>query len=69
MLPQQSLIPVVMSGIIAVYALVIAVLIASDIGPPPGQNYSLFKYEYLGGLYSIANGFSVGSCILRAVYQ
>jgi V-type H+-transporting ATPase proteolipid subunit len=48
MWPQQSLIPVVMSGIIAVYALVIAVLIASDIGPPPGQNYSLFKYEYLG---------------------
>lgn len=39
----QSLIPVVMSGIIAVYSLVIAVLIASDIGPPPDQNYSLFK--------------------------
>lgn len=44
---NQSLIPVVMSGIIAVYSLVIAVLIASDIGPPPTQNYSLFKYEYI----------------------
>lgn len=42
---EQSLIPVVMSGIIAVYSLVIAVLIAGDMGPPPQQNYSLFKYE------------------------
>jgi V-type H+-transporting ATPase proteolipid subunit len=42
----QSLIPVVMSGIIAVYSLVIAVLIAGDMGPPPQQNYSLFKYAY-----------------------
>lgn len=33
-----------MSGIIAVYALVIAVLIAGDIGPPPGQEYSLYRY-------------------------
>lgn len=40
----QSLIPVVMAGIIAVYSLVIAVLIASDLEPPPGANYSLFKY-------------------------
>ncbi|KAI9837933.1 MAG: v-type proton ATPase 16 kDa proteolipid subunit 2 [Thelocarpon superellum] len=39
---MKSLIPVVMAGIIAVYSLVIAVLIAGDIGPPPGQNYSLF---------------------------
>jgi V-type H+-transporting ATPase proteolipid subunit len=31
-----------MSGIIAVYSLVISVLIAGDIGPPPGQKYSLF---------------------------
>lgn len=34
-----------MSGIIAVYSLVIAVLIAGDMGPPPQQNYSLFKYD------------------------
>ena len=40
----QSLIPVVMAGIIAVYSLVIAVLIAGDLDPPPGQSYSLFKY-------------------------
>lgn len=33
-----------MAGIIAVYSLVIAVLIAGDLEPPPGQNYSLFKY-------------------------
>ncbi|KAK4695380.1 hypothetical protein P7C71_g2367, partial [Lecanoromycetidae sp. Uapishka_2] len=39
----MSLIPVVMAGIIAVYSLVIAVLIAGDLEPPPGQNYSLFK--------------------------
>ncbi|KAK8155693.1 vacuolar ATP synthase-like protein 16 kDa proteolipid subunit [Phyllosticta citrichinensis] len=50
-----SLIPVVMSGIIAVYALVIAVLIAGDMGPPPGQNYSLFS-----GFMHLACGLSVG---------
>lgn len=52
---RQSLIPVVMSGIIAVYALVIAVLIAGDMGPPPGQNYSLFS-----GFMHLACGLSVG---------
>ena len=40
----QCLIPVVMSGIIAVYSLVIAVLIAEDMAPPSTQSYSLFKY-------------------------
>jgi V-type H+-transporting ATPase proteolipid subunit len=35
-----------MSGIIAVYSLVIAVLIAGDMGPPPGTTYSLFKYGF-----------------------
>ncbi|EKG15233.1 ATPase V0 complex proteolipid subunit C [Macrophomina phaseolina MS6] len=52
---MKSLIPVVMSGIIAVYALVIAVLIAGDMGPPPGQNYSLFS-----GFMHLACGLSVG---------
>ena len=52
---MQSLIPVVMSGIIAVYALVIAVLIAGDMGPPPAQNYSLFS-----GFMHLACGLSVG---------
>lgn len=34
-----------MSGIIAVYALVISVLIAQDLAPPSSNsNYSLFKY-------------------------
>lgn len=33
-----------MAGIIAVYSLVISVLIASDLEPPPGASYSLFKY-------------------------
>jgi V-type H+-transporting ATPase proteolipid subunit len=33
-----------MSGIIAVYSLVISVLIAQDLTPPgAGSNYSLFK--------------------------
>ncbi|KAI4130661.1 MAG: hypothetical protein LQ338_001638 [Usnochroma carphineum] len=38
----QSLIPVVMAGIIAVYSLVIAVLIAGSMDP--SKKYSLFKY-------------------------
>lgn len=33
-----------MAGIIAVYSLVIAVLLSSDIGPPPTQTYSPYKY-------------------------
>ena len=32
-----------MAGIIAVYSLVIAVLIAGDMNPPPQQNYVLYK--------------------------
>ncbi|KAI4275870.1 MAG: hypothetical protein LQ337_002875 [Flavoplaca oasis] len=39
---MKSLIPVVMAGIIAVYSLVIAVLIASNLNPD--KSYSLFKY-------------------------
>lgn len=39
---RQSLIPVVMSGIIAVYGLVIAVLIAQAVGPT--TNMSLYTY-------------------------
>jgi len=36
-----------MSGIIAVYSLVISVLIAQDLAPPStGVHYSLFKYAY-----------------------
>jgi len=60
---MKSLIPVVMSGIIAVYALVIAVLIAGDMGPPPTQNYSLFT-----GFMHLASGLSVGLTGLAAGY-
>jgi V-type H+-transporting ATPase proteolipid subunit len=49
-----------MSGIIAVYALVIAVLVASNIGP---DNYSLFK-----GAMHLACGLSVGGSGLAAGY-
>ncbi len=52
-----------MSGIIAVYALVIAVLIAGDMGPPPQQNYSLFT-----GFMHLASGLSVGLAGLAAGY-
>ena len=43
---MKSLIPVIMSGIIAVYGLVVSVLIAQDLGPPSqgGRHYSLFEY-------------------------
>jgi V-type H+-transporting ATPase proteolipid subunit len=59
----QSLIPVVMSGIIAVYALVIAVLIAGDMAPPPGQSYALFN-----GFMHLACGLSVGLSGVAAGY-
>lgn len=36
-----------MSGIIAVYSLVISVLIAEDLSPPSVQSYSLFTYVSL----------------------
>jgi len=52
-----------MSGIIAVYALVIAVLIAGDMAPPPGQHYSLFT-----GFMHLACGLSVGLTGLAAGY-
>jgi len=39
-----------MSGIIAVYGLVIAVLIAGDMAPPPTQHMSLYTYVRLDGL-------------------
>lgn len=59
----QSLIPIVMSGILAVYALVISVLIASDIKPPPNNTYSLYA-----GFMHMAAGLSVGLSGLAAGY-
>lgn len=52
-----------MAGIIAVYALVVAVLIAGNIRPPPGKNYSLFE-----GFMHLACGLSVGLTGLAAGY-
>ena len=51
-----------MSGIIAVYALVIAVLIAGDMAPPP-ETYNLFR-----GFMHLASGLSVGATGLAAGY-
>lgn len=42
---MKSIIPVVMAGIIAIYGLVVAVLIAGSIEPP--SNYTLFRYVYI----------------------
>lgn len=52
-----------MAGIIAVYALVVSVLIAGDMSPPPGQHYSLFS-----GFMHLACGLSVGLTGLAAGY-
>ncbi|KAK1710537.1 V-type proton ATPase proteolipid subunit 2 [Colletotrichum lupini] len=61
---MKCLIPVVMSGIIAVYSLVISVLIAQDLVPPgAGSNYSLFN-----GFMHLACGLSVGFTGLAAGY-
>lgn len=52
-----------MAGIIAVYALVVAVLIAGNIRPPPQKNYTLFE-----GFMHLACGLSVGLTGLAAGY-
>ena len=55
-----------MSGIIAVYALVVAVLISSNMSPPSGNSgahYSLFN-----GFLHLAAGLSVGLAGLAAGY-
>ncbi|THH05509.1 hypothetical protein EW146_g9883 [Bondarzewia mesenterica] len=73
----QSLIPVVMSGIIAVYGLVVSVLIAG--GLDPTQEYSLFAgFIHLGaglacGFTGLAAGYAIGivgdSCVRAYVYE
>lgn len=61
---MKSIIPVVMAGIIAIYGLVVAALIANDIKSPP--DYKLFKgFVHLGaglsvGLSGLAAGFAIG---------
>ncbi|KAA6414201.1 MAG: V-type proton ATPase proteolipid subunit 2 [Lasallia pustulata] len=60
---MKSLIPVVMSGIIAVYGLVIAVLISGELNPPAKTSYALFN-----GFMHLAAGLSVGLAGLAAGY-
>jgi len=60
---MKSVIPVVMAGIIAIYGLVVAVLIANNIAT---DNYGLYKaFLQLGaglsvGLSGLAAGFAIG---------
>jgi len=64
-LVMKSLIPVVMSGIIAVYGLVISVLITNSMGPT--VDYPLYKgFVHLGaglscGLTGMAAGYAIGT--------
>jgi V-type H+-transporting ATPase proteolipid subunit len=65
---MKSIIPVVMAGIIAIYGLVVAVLIANDIKEPTPDSttYSLYRsFLQLGaglsvGLSGLAAGFAIG---------
>jgi len=60
---MKSIIPVVMAGIIAIYGLVVAALVANNI---ENHDYSLFKgFVHLGaglsvGLSGLAAGFAIG---------
>jgi len=74
---MKSLIPVVMSGIIAVYGLVVSVLIAGSLSPR--VDYPLFAgFVHLGaglacGLTGLAAGYAIGyvgdSCVRAYVYE
>lgn len=61
---MKSIIPVVMAGIIAIYGVVVAVLIAGQLDPAP--KYTLFKgFVHLGaglavGLSGLAAGYAIG---------
>ncbi|XP_015788180.1 V-type proton ATPase 16 kDa proteolipid subunit [Tetranychus urticae] len=61
---MQSIIPVVMAGIIAIYGLIISVVISNSLKPPP--EYRLFDgFIHLGsglsvGLSGLAAGFAIG---------
>lgn len=59
---MKSLIPVVMSGILAVYGLVVSVLIAG--GLEPSKDYSLFN-----GFMHLACGLAVGFACLASGYS
>lgn len=74
---MKSLIPVVMSGIIAVYGLVVSVLIAG--GLDPRKDYSLYAgFIHLAaglacGLTGLAAGYAIGivgdSCVRAYVHE
>ncbi|WWD17191.1 V-type proton ATPase proteolipid subunit 2 [Kwoniella shandongensis] len=74
---MKSLIPVVMSGIIAVYGLVVSVLIAGNISPT--EPYSLFAgFIHLAaglacGFTGLAAGYAIGivgdACVRAYVYE
>jgi len=74
---MKSLIPVVMSGIIAVYGLVVAVLITG--GMDPAKDYPLFSgFIHLGaglacGFTGLAAGYAVGivgdSCVRAYLHE
>lgn len=63
-LVNQSIIPVVMAGIVAIYGLVVAAVISNNIKPPP--EYKLYQgFLHLGaglavGLSGLAAGFAIG---------
>jgi V-type H+-transporting ATPase proteolipid subunit len=63
---MKSIIPVVMAGIIAIYGLVVAALIAGGIKDPTNHGYSMYKsFLHLGaglsvGLSGLAAGFAIG---------
>merc|ERR1711994_868251 len=62
---MKSIIPVVMAGIVAIYGVVVAVLIAGQL-QPAGPDYNLFKgFVHLGaglsvGLSGLAAGYAIG---------
>merc|ERR1719415_261792 len=51
---MKSIIPVVMAGIIAIYGVVVAVLIAGQL-EPAGEKYTLYM-----GLSGLAAGYAIG---------
>ena len=63
-LVNQSIIPVVMAGIVAIYGLVVSAVISNNIKPPP--EYKLYHgFLHLGaglavGLSGLAAGFAIG---------
>jgi len=64
---MKSIIPVVMAGIIAIYGVVVAVLIAGQLAPAGvGSEYTLYKgFVHLGaglsvGLSGLAAGYAIG---------